>query len=212
MGPDQQYRIRKIYEQLGTQFDPTTPKWPQGNVKVERFMQPLGKAIQTAHVENKVWQQELYQVLLQCRSTLHSTTQVSPAELLFNRTVHGKLPILHSLKVINKHKQAQTKDKERREYNKQYADRKRHTKLSTIDMGDTVVVRQEKQNKLTTQFNQTPYTVINRNGSEVTERSRNNHIVKRKSHTSKKIPRPEQFDSDTDQDIQVQPQHINTEH
>ena len=65
------------------------------------------------------------------------------------------------------------------EYNKQYADRrKRHSKPSTIDVGDTVLVRQEKLNKLTTKFNQTPYTVINRKGSEVTARNRNNHIVR----------------------------------
>ena len=148
----------RYIDTLGIQFDPTTPKWPQGNAEVERFMQPLGKAIQTAHAENKVWQQELYRFLLQYRSTPHSTTQVPPTKLLFDRIVHGKLPILHPRKVINKHKQAQTKDKERRECNKQYADRKKHTKPSTIDMGDTVPVRQIKQNKLTTQFNQTPYT------------------------------------------------------
>ena len=146
----------RYMDTLGIQFDPMTPKWPQGNAEVERFMQPLGKAIQTAHAENKVWQRELYRFLLQYRSTPHSTTQVPPAELLFNRTVRGNLPILHPHKVINKHKQAQTKDKERREYNKQYADRKRHTKPSTIDVGETVLVRQEKQNKFTTKFNQTP--------------------------------------------------------
>ena len=52
----------RYMDTLGIQFDPTTPKWPQGNAEVERFIQPLGKAIQTAHAENKVWQQELYQV------------------------------------------------------------------------------------------------------------------------------------------------------
>ena len=78
-------------------------------------MEPLGKPIQIAHGENKVWQQELYRFLLQYRSTPHSTTQVPPAELLLNRTVRGKLPILHRHKVLKKHKQAQTKDKERRE-------------------------------------------------------------------------------------------------
>ena len=108
---------------------------PRRNAEVKRFMQPLGKAIQTAHVENKVRQQELYQFLLQYRSTPHSMTQVPPAELLFNHTVRGKLVILHPRKVINKHKQVQTKDKERKEYEKQYADRKRHTKPSTIDVG-----------------------------------------------------------------------------
>ena len=78
-------------------------------------------------------------------------------------------------------------------------------------MGDTVLVRQEKQNKLTTQFNQTLYTVINK-GSEVTAMSRNNHTVRRNVSHVKKIPRPEQFDSDTDDDIQIQPRHINTGH
>ena len=42
---------------FGIQLDPTTPKWPQGNAEDGRFMQPLREAIQTAHVENKVWQQ-----------------------------------------------------------------------------------------------------------------------------------------------------------
>ena len=50
----------RYMDTLGIQFDPTTPKWPQANVEVERFMQPLGKAIQAVHAENKVWQQELY--------------------------------------------------------------------------------------------------------------------------------------------------------
>ena len=39
----------RYMDTLGIQFDHTTPKWPQGNAEVERFMQPLGKAIQTVH-------------------------------------------------------------------------------------------------------------------------------------------------------------------
>ena len=161
----------RYMDTLGIPFDPMTPKWPRGNAQVKRFMQPLEKAIQTSHAENKVWQQEVYRFLLQCRSTPHSTTQVPPAELLFNHTVRGKLPILHPRKVINKHKQAQTKDKERGEYDKQYADRKKLTEPSTVDVGETVLV-------LTTRFNQTPYTVTNRKRSEVMARSRNNHTVR----------------------------------
>ena len=64
----------RYMDMLGIQFDPTTPKWPQGNAEGERFMQPLGKSIlmcnTNAHMENKVWQQELYRFLLQYRSTL----------------------------------------------------------------------------------------------------------------------------------------------
>ena len=65
----------------------------------------------------------------------------------------------------------------------EYAYRKRHTEASTIDVEDTVLVRQEKRNKLTTQLKQTPYTVINRKGSEVRTSRRNNHIVS--SHNKK---------------------------
>ena len=197
---------------LGIQSDPATPKWPQRNAEVERFMESLGKAIQTAHVKNKVWQQELHRFLLQYRPKPHSTTQVPPAELLFNRTVRGKLPILHPSKVIDKHNQAQTKDKERREYNKQYADRKRHAKQSTIDVEYTVLVRQEKQNKLTTQFNQTWYTVINRKGSEVTTRSRNNHIVRRNISHFKKFQGQNSFTRTLTMTFKFNPQYNNTGH
>ena len=72
---------------------PSTPKWPQGNAEVELFMQPLAKALTTAIVEGKKWQQELCRFLLQYRTTPHST--VPPSELLFNRTVRGALPILN---------------------------------------------------------------------------------------------------------------------
>ena len=99
----------RYMDTLGIQFDPTMLRWPQGNAEVERFMQPLMKAIQTAHVENKVWQQEPCRFLLQYRSTPHSMTQVPAAELLLNGTVCRKLPILHRRKVISKHKLAQSK-------------------------------------------------------------------------------------------------------
>ena len=33
----------------------STPRWPQGNAEVERFNQPLGKALKTATIEGKVW-------------------------------------------------------------------------------------------------------------------------------------------------------------
>ena len=92
---------------FGIYFDPTTPKWPQGNVVVERFMQALGKSIKAAHAEHHIWQQELYQFLLQYRTTPHSTSQAAPAELIVNCTIHEKLPALN-LVIINKHEQAKT--------------------------------------------------------------------------------------------------------
>ena len=100
----------RYLEALGIRPEFSTPHWPQGNAEAERFMQPLGKALKTAQVQGCPWQQELNQFLLQYRTAPHSTTGVPPSELLFNRTVKGKLPILHKRNVVNKHKQAREND------------------------------------------------------------------------------------------------------
>ncbi len=59
---------------LGIQAKFSTPYWPQGNATVERFMQPLGKALKRAKVEGRPWRQELNRFLLQYRTTPHCTT------------------------------------------------------------------------------------------------------------------------------------------
>ena len=72
---------------LGIEREPSTPEWPHCNAEVERFMQPLGKAVKTAHVDGRALQQELYRFLPQYRTTPHTTTQVPNSELLFNRVI-----------------------------------------------------------------------------------------------------------------------------
>ena len=79
----------------------STPRWLQGNAKVERFNQPLGKALKTAAIE-KVWQQEINRFLIQYHTTPHSTTKVSPAELLLNRVVKGTFLSLKKSNVVDR--------------------------------------------------------------------------------------------------------------
>ena len=90
---------------FGVKSTRSTPKWPQGNAEVERFMQPLAKALTTAVVEGRKWQQELCRFLSQYRTTPHSTTKVPTFELLFNRTVRGALPTLKPRNIVNRHKE-----------------------------------------------------------------------------------------------------------
>ncbi|XP_028405753.1 uncharacterized protein LOC114528323 [Dendronephthya gigantea] len=73
----------------------------QGNAMVERFMQPLGKALKTAKLEERPWKQELYRFLLQYRTTPHCTTGVPSSKLLFNRIVKGKIPVITRRKVMH---------------------------------------------------------------------------------------------------------------
>jgi transposase InsO family protein len=93
---------RRYLEALGIRPEFCTPHWLQGNAEAERFMQPLGKALKTAQFQGPLWQQELNRFLLQYRTAPHSTIGVPPSELLFNRTVKGKLPILNKHNVVNK--------------------------------------------------------------------------------------------------------------
>ena len=106
---------------LGIKAEWSTPKWPQGNATVEHFMQPLGKALKTAKLDGRPWRQELQRFLLNYRTTPHRTTGVPPAQLLFNRTVRGKLPVLKK-RVVRRHSEASKVDEKRQSYNKQYAD------------------------------------------------------------------------------------------
>ena len=62
--------------------------------KVERQNRSLLKATKIAQVEKKEWKREMLKFLLAYRSTSHSTTGVSPAELLFGRKIRTNLPEL----------------------------------------------------------------------------------------------------------------------
>ncbi len=50
-------------------------------------MQPLAKALKAAKIAQRPWQ--LQRFFLQYRQTLHSSTGLPPAELLFNRTLQS---------------------------------------------------------------------------------------------------------------------------
>jgi hypothetical protein len=54
-------------------------------------MRTIQKTLRAAHLENKNWKQELFLFLRNCRATPHSTTGVSPAELLFGRKLTVKI-------------------------------------------------------------------------------------------------------------------------
>ena len=97
----------------------------------------------------------------------HSTIKVSPAELLFNRVVKGTFPSLTKSNVVDRHKEARENELSSQRYNKQYVDRRRRTKPSDLRVGDYVIVKQNRRNKLTSTFSETPYTVIERNNSKV---------------------------------------------
>ncbi|KAK3739257.1 hypothetical protein QZH41_000263 [Actinostola sp. cb2023] len=71
---------------------------------------------------------------------------------------------------------------------KEYADKKRHTQPHDIQVGDSVLVRQEKRNKFTTPFEPVLYTVISVNRSMITaHRTTDEREITRNSSHYKKV-------------------------
>jgi len=70
------------------------PLWPKANGEIERFMKTITKSLRAAVVEGKCFKQHLYSFLRAYRSTPQSTTQKSPAELLYGtpRSFRTRLP------------------------------------------------------------------------------------------------------------------------
>ena len=58
--------------------------WPIVNGEVEGFNRTLGKATKYAHVQGKIWKDELDKFLFEYRSTPHSVTQCAPSYIMFS--------------------------------------------------------------------------------------------------------------------------------
>jgi len=71
------------------------------------------------------------------RSTPHSTTGISPAELLFGRRIRTKLA---QLQEFTGEDEVRDRGSERKEKGKLYADRKRNALESKIQRGDNVLL------------------------------------------------------------------------
>ena len=173
----------------------TTPLWPQANGEVERQNRTLLKALKIAYAEKRDMKKELYRFLLAYNSTPHQTTGVSPAELLFGRQIRTKMPELSKLehKEISDHfsvhqkslpeykkdESVRDRDAERKMIGKEYADERRNASESSVKVGDEVLVKQKKSNKLSLNFEKEPYTVLDKHGSQLTVQSPSGKTIKR---------------------------------
>ncbi len=182
--PFTSHEIQQYMQENGIQHRRVTPLWPQANSEAENFMKPLTKAIRSAHAEGKQWTKHLYTFLLNYRTTPHITTKFALSELLFNRKVHNKLPQLQTLdpKISDAHAQAKENDITGKSKMKEQADLKRRARPSQLKIGDTVLARQRKQNKLSTRFDPNPFQVKKKIGTMITACRNGKYITRNISH------------------------------
>ncbi|KAK7112338.1 hypothetical protein V1264_011807 [Littorina saxatilis] len=176
---------------LGFKHRTITPLWPQANGGAERCMPMLKKTIQAAQVEGKVWRQELYKFLRSYRATPHCSTGTSPAEVLLGRKFKTQLPQLEDNATSPLDDTIRQHDGVMKKKMKVYADARRHAADSPIQVGDTVLVRQKRDSKLTPYYNPAPLEVTAKKGSMLTAASDDRQVTRNSSFFKIVPPAPQ---------------------
>ena len=170
--------------QLGFRHRRITPVWPRANGEAERFMKTLEKAVRTAVIQGKNWRQELFTFLRQYRATPHSTTGKSPSELLNGRRLKSTLPRVQYDQASPEIRQTDAKSKEKM---KEYADKRSHAKSTDLKIGDKVLIKQPKKDKMSTPFKPKPLEIKDKKGNMITAQNEE-HTVTRNASFFKKLP------------------------
>ena len=148
----------------------TTPFWPRTNGEVERQNRSLLKAMRAAHAEKKNWQTELNKYLLAYRSTAHTTTSKSPAEMLYGRKISSKLPDIGELGEVDDSaslKQTRDRDTEKKQVAADYADKRRQASEKELETGDLVLLEKKKENKFSPAYESEPYKITACYGDQI---------------------------------------------
>ena len=120
------------------------------------------KAIRVSHLEKRDWRREIYKFLTAYRSTPQSTTGASPSFLMFGREMKTKLPEL-------------IRDPEF--LYEEVRDNDWQKKLR----GDTVLLKADKTNKLTPNFDSISRKVVEKDGRKVTVEDEEGNMTTRDS-------------------------------
>ena len=91
--------------------------------------------------------------------------------LMFGRELRGKFPEVKGQPKYRDDMMIRCGDQEQKQKMKQYADKRRHTAVMKIKVGDTVLCKQERKNSLTPLYDPEPMVVIGVKGSMVTAKN-----------------------------------------
>ncbi|XP_064468821.1 uncharacterized protein K02A2.6-like [Ornithodoros turicata] len=178
--------------QNGIRHHRTTPLWPQANGEAERFIRSIKKTVKAAGASGSNWKEEISNYLLNYRATPHSTTGITPAELLFGRKIRTRIPEIPEKKP---HENLEKRDREKKEQMKAYADKQRHAAHHELRQGDTVLLKRQSPLSCESAYDPRPYRVIRVQGTAITAERDNKKIVRNASFF-KRVPEIPSQDSD----------------
>lgn len=197
--------FKNFMEENGIEQRVTTPLWPQANGEIERQNRSIFKRLRIAQAKRRNLKSEVDRFLMMYRSTPHTTTGMSPAELLFGRSYRTKLPQLGE---SSSESEVKDRDAEKKEKGKIYADNKRNAVESTTQAGDRVLLREEKKNKLSASFNSDPFRVVKKNGHSFLIQADSGVQYKRNITHGKKLLTPDVNEKESTRESTVQESFI----
>jgi transposase InsO family protein len=190
--PFQSKEMEQFAQSSGYRHHHITPEWPRANGTVERFNRSMKEALQAATLEGKSLRDASQRFLQMYRSTPHSATGVSPhAALHGGREMRTVLPLMTPTDhVIDRIRDQRYKAKMRN-----------GLRPHKLRVGDSVIVKQMKVNKLTPTFNPTPLRITEVQGSRITAREINGTwTITRDASYFRKIASDTRADNEGDQD------------
>ena len=197
-------------EYLGITQKKGIPYWPQSNSEVERANETLLKIIRIANLQNTDWKKAVRDFLFHYRTTPHTSTGLSPAELLMGRRLNDKLPTINipSERLTEAHWQQLLRGRDARAKLKQkeYADTKRSAGYIDIVEGDCILLNKSRENKLSPNFEPAPYKVIQKKGNAVLIEDQEGTTKMRNASHMKKFIQPEPCLETPAKDGEIKPQ------
>lgn len=140
--------------------------YPRASGEVERFNRSVKDCLQTASIQGEPWKSFLRTYLRDYRATPHSTTGVSPSELLHGCRMRTKLQVIDMPVPPSDKKAVQERVESKQQKMKAYTDQQRHAKSSNFRSGDKVRVRKPwKVKKGELKFSK-PKTVVTKKGPD----------------------------------------------
>ena len=119
------------------------------------------------HAEGKDLRSYFNSMFLDYRSTKHAATQATPVMLLFNRDIRNHFPLLSRTTNLSHQEKAKRNDTNSKMKSETRYDKTMNVKISDIKVGDKILVKQRKGNKLTSLYKSEPFTMIEKKGNTV---------------------------------------------
>lgn len=186
--PFQSQEMRDFSRRKGYYHKHITPEWPRANGTVERFNRTMKKAVQAAHIEGTKLRDAAQEFVGMYRATPHSATGKSPFAAM-----HGGRQMKMSLPVITKEGEVLDRQKDQRYKEKMIRENSGHHKF---EVGDTVLIRQPKRNKLTPAFLPERLTVVEVKGSSLVVSDGHKTVMRDASHFKKMVDKEEDEDEE----------------